>query len=145
MHHECENRLKGNHTPVSNIKLPPYTRRIWYYDKADLVAIMNSIEMFRWKEHLDNLTCPNEQVELLNEVLLNIFTNVIPNKVKTIRPHQAPWLTEKVKNFLRKKNRAYRNFMRNSQPSDKQEGIQRMISEGSKLIEDAKRKNKQLN
>ena len=100
---------------------------------------MKSIEMFRWKEHLDHLTCPNEQVELSNEVLLNIFSNFIPNKVKMIRPHEASWVTEKVKNFLRKKNRAYRNFMRNAQPSDKQEGIQRMISEGSKLIEDAKR------
>ena len=59
-----------------------YTRRIWFYDKADLVAIMKSIEMFRWKEHLDNLTCPNEQVVLLNEVLLNIFSNFIPTKLK---------------------------------------------------------------
>ena len=100
MHHECENRLKGNHTPVSNIKLPPYTRRIWYYDKADLVAIMKSIEMFHLQEHL---ICPNEQIELLNEVLFNIFSNFIPNKVKMIRPHQAPWITEKVKNFLRRR------------------------------------------
>ena len=29
--------------------------------------------------------------------------------------------------------------MRSGQPNDKQEGIQKMISEGSKLIEDAKR------
>ena len=139
LHEQCHHQIVFGKLSVSNIKLPPYTRRIWYYDKADVVAIMESIEMFRWQEHLDNLTCPNEQVELLNEVLLNIFSNFIPNKVKTIRPHQAPWITEKVKNFLRKKNRAYRKFMRNGQPSDKQEGIQKMISEGSKLIEDAKR------
>ena len=42
--------------------------------------------MFRWREHLGNLTCPNEQVKLLNEVLLNIYTNCILNEVKTIRP-----------------------------------------------------------
>ena len=91
--------------------------------------------MFRWHEHLNNMTCPDDQAELLNEVLLNIYSNFIPNKVKTIRPHQAPWITDNVKNFLRKKNRAYRNFVRSGQ----QEGIQKMISEGSKLIEDAKR------
>ena len=34
------------------------------------------------------MTCPNEQVELLNEVLLNIYSNFIPNKVTTMRPHQ---------------------------------------------------------
>ena len=76
---------------------------------------------------------------LANEVLLNIYSNFIPNKVNTIRPHQAPWITDNVKNFLREKNRAYRNFVRSGQPNDKQEGIQKMIFEGLKLIEDAKR------
>ena len=124
---------------VSHVKLPPYKRRIWYYDKADFVAIKKSIEMFRWHEHLNNMICPDDQAELLNEVLLNIYSNFIPNKVKKIRRHQAPWITNNVKNFLRKKNRAYRNFVRSGQPNDKQEGIQKMIAEGSKLIEDAKR------
>ena len=82
---------------------------------------------------------PNEQVKLLNDVLLNIYSNFIPNQVKTIRPRQAPWITKTVKNFLRKKNHAYRNFVRRGQPDDKLEGIQTMVSEGSKLIEDAKR------
>ena len=46
------------------------------------MAIMKSIEMFNWKEHHDNIPCPNEQVKLLNKVLLNIFSNFIPNKVR---------------------------------------------------------------
>ena len=95
--------------------------------------------MFRWREHLENLTCPNEQVKLLNEVLLNIYTNFIPNEVKTIRPRQAPWMTQTIKNFLKKKNHAYKKSARNGRPENKSEGIQRMVSEGSKLIEDAKR------
>ena len=95
--------------------------------------------MFRCHEHLHSLICPNEQVKLLNEVLLNIYSNFIPSKVKTIRPQQAPWVTQTGKNFLRKKNRAYRNFVRNGQPDDKLQGIQSMISEGSRLIEEAKR------
>ena len=132
LHEQCHHQIVYGKLSVSNIKLPPYTRTAWYYDKADFLAIIKSIEMFRWQEHLDNLIFPNEQVELLNEVLLNIYSNFIPNKLKTIRPHQAPWITEK-------KNRAYRNFVRSGQPNDKLEGIQRMISEGSKLIEDAKR------
>ena len=64
--------------------------------------------MFRWREHVENLTCPNKQVKLLNEVLLNIYTNFIPNEVKAIRPRQAPWITRTIKNFLRKKNHAYK-------------------------------------
>ena len=97
---------------------------------------MKSIDMFDWQDHLKS---PNEQVKLLNDVLLNIYSNFIPNQVKTIRPRQAPWITKTVKNFPRKKNHAYRNFVRRGQPDDKLEGIQKMVSEGSKLIEDAKR------
>ena len=121
LHEQCHHQIIYGKISVSNIALPPYRRRIWYYDKADFVAIMKSIEMFRWHEHLDNVICPNEQVELLNEVLLNIYSNFIPNIVKTIRPRQAPWVTQTVKNFLRKKNRAYKNFMRKGQPEEKRE------------------------
>ena len=92
--------------------------------------------MFDWNA---DIPCPNEQVKLLNEVLLNIYSNFIPNEVNTIRPRQAPWITLTVKNFLRKKSRAYQSFVRNGQPDDKREGIQNMTSEGSRLIEGAKR------
>ena len=86
------------------------------------------------------MTCANEQVILLNEVLLNIYSNFITNKVKTIRPRQAPWITQTVKNFLRKKNRTCKSFVRHGRPDDKLEGIQKMISVGARLIEEAKRK-----
>ena len=99
---------------------------------------MKSIEMYNWREHLDKIICPNEQVKLLNKVLLNIYSNFIPNQVKMIKPRQAPWITQSVKKFLRKKNHAYKNFVKNGQPGDKLEGIKSMISEGAKMIEDAK-------
>ena len=139
LHEQWHHQIVYGKLSVSNIALPPYTRKIWHYDKADFVAIRKSIEMFAWPEQLDNMTCPNEQVELLNEVLLNIYSNFIPNKVTTIRPRQAPWITQTIKNFLRKKNRAYNSFVRNGRPDDKLEGIQKMISEGARLIEEAKR------
>ena len=66
LHEQCHHQLVYGKLSVSNVKLPPYKRRIWYYDKADFVATMKSIEMFRWQEHLENMSCPNQQVELLN-------------------------------------------------------------------------------
>ena len=99
---------------------------------------MKSIGMFRWQEHFEKITCPNEQVKLLNEVLLNIYSNHIPNQVKTIRPREAPWITHNIKKFPRKKNHAYKTFARNGQPGHKLEGIQKMTSDGANTIEDAK-------
>ena len=138
LHELCHHQIVYGKLSISNVTLPPHMRRIWYYDKADFVTIMKSIGMFHWQEHLDKITCPNEQVRLFNEILLNIYCTYIPNQVKTIKPREAPWITHNVKKFLRKKNHAYKTFVRNGQPSDKLEGIQKMISDGAKMIEDAK-------
>ena len=67
LHEQCHHQIVHGKLSVSNIALPPYSRKIWHYDKADFVAIRKSIEMFRWYEHLQSLICPNEQVKLLNE------------------------------------------------------------------------------
>ncbi len=139
LHEQCHHQIVYGKLSVSNLVPPPYTRRVWYYDKANINAIQSSIDLFDWHKHLGNITCPNEQVKSLNEVLLNIFSNFIPNKLKTMRPRDAPWITQTIKNFLRKKNHAYKNFVKNGQPNDKLDGIKNMISEGSKLIENAKK------
>ena len=47
LHEQCHHQIVYGKLSVSNITLPPYIRRIWYYDKADFVAIMKSIEMFK--------------------------------------------------------------------------------------------------
>ena len=95
--------------------------------------------MFAWHEHLYNMICPNYQVKMRNEVFLSIYSNFIPNKIKTVGPHQAPWIAQAVKNFLRKKYRAYKSFVRRGRPDDKLEDIQKMMSEGTRLTEEAKR------
>ena len=75
----------------------------------------------------------------MKSCLSSIRTNFIQNQAKTVKPRQAPWITETVKVFLRKKNHAYAHFMKNGQPNNKLEGIQKMISDGAKMIEDAKK------
>ena len=119
LHEQCHHQIVYGKLTVSHVAQPPYTRRIWHYEKADFVNIMRSIDMFKWQDHLNKIESPNVQVKLLNDVHLNIYSNFIPNQVKTIRPRQAPWITKTVKNFLRKKNHAYRNFVRRGRTSSK--------------------------
>ncbi len=69
---------------------------------------------------------------------MNIYSNFIGNKVKRFRPRDAPWIAQAIKNFLRKKNHAFKSFVRNGRPVDKLEGMQNMISRGARLIEEAK-------
>ena len=73
--------------------------------RADFLAIRKSIEMYSWQESFKTVTHPDDQVKILNEVLLNVCSNFIPNRVKTMRPCQAAWITlkSKHKNFSQKK------------------------------------------
>ena len=96
--------------------------------------------MYRWHESLNSIQCPNEQVNLLTEVVYNVCCNFIPNELRMIKPCKAPWVTKTIKVFLRKKNRAYKSFVRNGRPIDRHDEIQHMISEGSKMVEDAKQR-----
>ena len=103
LHSQCHHQIINGRLSVSNISIPPYTRRIWHYDKADIVAIRKCIEMCKWHEPFDKISCPNEQVKLLNEVLLNIYSTFIQNQIKTINSRHAPWITQAIRKFLRKR------------------------------------------
>ena len=85
--------------------------------------------MFPWRESIGNLICPNKQVKMLTETLLNIFSNFILGSSLDNIAYQ---------NFILKKNRAYKSFVRNGRPNEKLEAMNEMTSRGSKLIEDAK-------
>ena len=50
------------------------------------------------------------------------------------------WITPSIKSLLRKKNRAFKSFVKKGQPEDMLQGIQNMIAQGLKLVEDAKHK-----
>ena len=66
------------------VPLPPkYFREVWDYSKADDQNIKKSIKDFNWGKTLESLSI-NSKVDLLNETLLNIFWNYIPNKKNQI-------------------------------------------------------------
>ena len=58
---------------------PSYKRDIWHYNRAQVDLIKNSITHFYWFRAFRNLS-DNDQVELLEITLLNIFRNFIPHE-----------------------------------------------------------------
>ena len=74
--------------------------------------------MYNWQESFEMVRHPDDQVKILNEVLLHVCSNFIPNMVKTIGPRQAAWVTQIIKTFFRKKNHAYKSFVKKGEPAD---------------------------
>ena len=64
-----------------DIRLPaPYYRKIWDCRKANIEAKQKVISVFNWDMPFQNKDI-NEEIKILNETLLNIFNNFIPNRI----------------------------------------------------------------
>ena len=76
---------------------PPYKHLIWDYRNANVKAINSAIKSFNWENAFDGKDI-HIQVVFSNETLLNIFSNLIPNRIKTFTDSDPPWMTEDIKN-----------------------------------------------
>ena len=80
----------------------------------------------------------DQRVSFLSDCILNIFSNLVPNRIVTIRDKDALWMTPEIKRIILEKAKTYRRFVRNGRnPADRQ--ILREVSYRCKLaIKDAK-------
>ena len=81
------------------VPLPPIcVRKVCYYRKANVENIKKVISNVNWNKAFENLAI---DVALLNQSLLNIFRNYIPNKKINCDYRQPPWMTSKKKSLRR--------------------------------------------
>ena len=66
-------------------------------------SIKRSIELANWETLLHNKTI-HKHVSIFNEILINIFSNFIPNKYITSDDRDPPWMNDFVKTKIRVKN-----------------------------------------
>ena len=89
---------------------PSYKREVWHYNRAQVDLIKKSIETYNWDRAFMNLGI-NDQVELLENTLLNIFRNFIPHETIKCSHKDPPWMNKKIKSALRNKNRLYKKYI----------------------------------
>ena len=75
---------------------PPYYRKIWDYKKVNTEAIQRAISAFNWNMAFQNKDI-DEKTKILNETLLNIFNNFIPNKVSKFDYKKPAWMNKDVR------------------------------------------------
>ena len=75
---------------------PSYKREVWHYNRAQVDLIKKSIVNFNWNRAFMDIGV-NDQVELLENTLLNIFRNFIPHEIIKCRPKEPPWMNKKIK------------------------------------------------
>ena len=103
LHEKCHHQIIYSKLNLRSEYPPPYIRRIWDYNRSDTDSINRSIEIFDWS-YLFSGKNVNEQVELFNKTLLNIFHNFIPNKIILCDDKDSPWMNGDIKNLIKRKN-----------------------------------------
>ena len=120
------------------VPLPPiFVREVWDYSKANVEHIKKAISNFNWHNAFKDLSV-DEKVVLLNETLLNIFRNYLPNKKIKCDYRQPPWMTDKIKTLLREIYKIRKMFYKNGQKTTDREKVLIKSAECTKEILEAK-------
>ena len=81
-----------------------YQQLIWDYKKADSTNIRKALDSVNWERLFDKKDL-NSQVVTLNEIILYVFRNYVPNKYITIDDKDPVWMNEIIKSKIKlKKN-----------------------------------------
>ena len=116
---------------------PPYNRDVWHYKDAQINMIRQSIARFDWKNAFGNLSI-NDQVELFNTTMFNIFRNFIPHETIKCKSKDPPWINKHIKIALRRKNRIYRKYISGGQKKEDETILIEVTESVSNLISTSK-------
>ena len=82
---------------------PPYRRTIYDYPKADVHVIKESISNTDWPSVFYGLS-PTEMVDKFIDVLSELFTLHIPNRIVKFDERGPPWMNQELKTAIKRKH-----------------------------------------
>ena len=84
-----------------------YTRRVWFYKRANFTQLENNIRSFDWECLFDGTV--NDCCALVTNKFMDFVNATIPHKDVVIRPNDKPWYDSEVRKCSRKRDR--KNFL----------------------------------
>ena len=72
------------------------------YQKASSVCIKKALRRVNW-DALLHLKSVHEQVNVFSDVVINILSNFVSNKIKEIDDRDPPWMNDFIKNKIKQK------------------------------------------
>ena len=133
LHPNCHHQIIYTSFNLNITYPPPYKRLIWDYNKADSDKIRKSLDWVNW-ECLFNNKDVNTQVAILNETVLNVFSDYAPNKYITINDKDPVWMNEIIKLKIKAKNSMYNRFIQNGRSESDFVLLETLITELNELI-----------
>ena len=133
LHSNCHHQIVHTSFNLDICSPPPYQRLIWDYKKADSTNIRKALDSVNWERLFDKEDF-NSQVVTLNEMILNVFQNYVPNKYITIDDKDPVWMNEIIKSKMETKNKLYQQYIQNGRFESNLVFIESLIAELNDLI-----------
>ena len=106
LHSSCHHQIIHCTFNLNIVYPPSYRRLLWNYKKADVSKIQKALKLVNWDRLFDNKNV-DSQVFILNDIMLNIFRNLVPNKYVTFDDKDPVWMNENIKSKIKAKNKLY--------------------------------------
>ena len=133
LHPNCHHQITHSNFNLNIYYPPPYQRLIWDYQKADANIIRKALDSVNWERLFDGKNI-NAQVISLNETILNVFQNYVPNKYITIDDKDPVWMNEIIKSKIKTKNLLFKQHIQNGRFESDFVFLQALITEINELI-----------
>ena len=137
LHPNCHHHIIHSSFNLNSSYPPTIQRLIWDYKKADSKNIPKALDSVNWERLFDQKHI-NAQVAALNETILNVFRNYVPNKYITIDDKDPVWMNETIKSKIKAKNALYKKYIQNGRFESDFVYLENLIIELNELISSTK-------
>ena len=137
LHPNCYHQIVYSTFNLNIYYPPPYQRLVWDYKKADEKSIRKALDLVNWKRLFDYKNI-DSQVMTLNETILNVFRNYVPNKYITIDDKDPVWMTETIKLKIKTRDKLYKQYVENGRFESDVIIIETLITEINDLVTSTK-------
>ena len=106
------------------------------YKKVNNVCMKEALRTVNWDAlfHFKNV---HEQVNVFNDVVINIFSNFVPNKIIETDDRDPFWMNDFIKNKIKEKNKVFK-LCKNNRMGGNISNLQKLSQELSELITNRK-------
>ena len=87
-------------------KMHCYSRKVWYYNKADFDKFRTALSQHNWDPCFAS-DSPDSCCTDWTSTFLEIASRCIPNKMVVIRPNDVPWYNKHLRGLKKKKDRSH--------------------------------------
>ena len=128
---KCHHQIIFSKLNLNVAHPPPCQRLKWDYKKADVIRkSLNSVD---WDFVLSDKNV-DPQAQYLNKLLMNAFSNYIPNKVITNDDKDPPWMNDEIENKVKKRDIFYQKLKKYKLNLTNFDVINELASELSSII-----------